>query len=55
MAYQTLQVAPWSSRDQVKQAYREKAKQHHPDLHGMLESETMRRLNRAFEVLSLRT
>lgn len=55
-AYQTLQVAPWASRDELKQAYHERAKQHHPDVQGMniLQTETMVRLNRAFEVLSLR-
>lgn len=55
-AYQTLQVAPWAPRDALKQAYREKAKLHHPDVSdaSLLQNETMVHLNRAFEVLKLR-
>lgn len=55
-AYQILQVAPWASRDQVKRAYREKVKQHHPDAHrlGPGDPDRMARLNDALELVSSR-
>src|SRR3954447_10242216 len=49
-AYQMLEVAPWASLEEVTRAYREKAKQYHPDLHPRREShgpEAMVHLNRA--------
>ena len=53
-AYQILQVAPWSSHHEVKRAYRAKAKEHHPDLHGNPHaSDEMVRLNRARQLLLL--
>src|SRR3712207_2898387 len=32
--YQVLGVSEGSSQDEIKQAYRERMKAHHPDLHG---------------------
>ena len=52
-AYQLLEVAPWASLEEVSQAYRQKAKKHHPDLHVRDErrTDTMVRLNRARAVV----
>ena len=56
-AYQVLQVAPWASQDEVKRAYRAKAKQHHPDVQGRdrRRVEEMARLNSARELLTTQT
>ena len=52
--YELLEVPRHASADEIKRAYRAKAKQMHPDLHGGCgaRSESMVRLNRAREVLS---
>jgi DnaJ-domain-containing protein 1 len=48
-AFQVLQVPPWATADEVKRAYRAKAKQCHPDLHHVDPSraEEIVRLNEA--------
>lgn len=35
--YKTLGVTPFSSKDQIKRAFREKARKHHPDVGGEVE------------------
>lgn len=55
-AYQLLQVAPWAGRDEVKRAYRERMKLHHPDVHGQdpSRSQAIAELNRAREIVIAR-
>src|SRR6266545_2204076 len=47
--YEVLGVAPTASAPEIKQAYREQARRHHPDLGGR--DDTMERLNRAWATL----
>jgi len=53
--YQILQVPRTANADQIKQAYRRLARQHHPDLHPEKEKEThtrrMQEINEAYAVL----
>lgn len=48
--YETLGVPPDIGNEELKKAYRKKAKEHHSDKGG--DDEEMRRINAAFEVLS---
>ena len=51
--YAVLDVPRDATEQQVRLAYRRLAKQYHPDLHpGARDSERMRRLNEAWEMLS---
>lgn len=49
--YSTLGVSRDASSDQIKQAYRDKARQHHPDKQNG-NHDTMLELNRAYDCLS---
>ncbi len=49
LCYKMLGISPSSTWDQVEQAYRRKAKLHHPDHGG--DDDTMRALNEAYTVL----
>jgi molecular chaperone DnaJ len=49
--YQTLQVNPRSTPTEIKQAYRQLAKQHHPDL-NKAGGDRIVEINAAYEVLS---
>jgi molecular chaperone DnaJ len=49
--YQTLQVSPRATAIEIKQAYRQLAKQHHPDVSGS-SSDRIVAINAAYEVLS---
>ena len=52
-AYAELGLAPTATRRQIADAYRRLAKRHHPDLHAEpMAGERMRRINRAWEILS---
>lgn len=51
--YDALQVSPDASTDEVRQAYRRLAQQHHPDRsEGDAGGDAMARINQAYEVLS---
>jgi curved DNA-binding protein CbpA len=50
--YELLGVRPEASTEEIKKAFREKAKRHHPDIVGSPAGEEMRRLLSAYEVLS---
>lgn len=50
-AYRTLGLRPGASEDAVHQAFREKAKQLHPDADGG-DEEAFKRVNRAYEQLT---
>jgi hypothetical protein len=51
--YDALQVGPEASADEVRQAWRRLAQQHHPDRsEGGDDGGTMARINQAYEVLS---
>lgn len=49
--YQILGVAPGAPADELKRAFRERAKRLHPDIAGEAGQEAMRRLLAAYEVL----
>ena len=49
LCYKMLGISPSSTWDQVEQAYRSKAKLHHPDHGG--DDDTMRALNEAYTLL----
>lgn len=50
--YQTLQISPRATADEIKQAYRRLAKQFHPDVNGgKADSDMIIILNAAYEVL----
>jgi len=49
-AYETLGLDPGASEDEVRQAYRTKVKEVHPDTDGG-DEETFKRVNRAYERL----
>lgn len=50
--YARLGVEPDASPAQIRNAYRQLARQHHPDLSGKAQDEQMiKRLNEAYEVL----
>ncbi len=52
--YQTLQVTPRATASEIKRAYRELAKQHHPDVQGSATAtiDQMVAINAAYEVLN---
>jgi tetratricopeptide (TPR) repeat protein len=50
--YEVLAVKQSASTQEIKRAFREKAKQLHPDIAGKAAEEAMRRLITAYEVLS---
>jgi molecular chaperone DnaJ len=52
--YQTLQVTPRATASEIKRAYRELAKQHHPDMHGSNTAtiDRMVAINAAYEILN---
>jgi molecular chaperone DnaJ len=52
--YQTLQVTPRATASEIKRAYRELAKQHHPDVHGSTTAtiDRMVAINAAYEILN---
>ncbi len=49
VSYRMMGVSPSASWDQIEQAYRKKAKLHHPDHGG--DEDTMRALNEAYRLL----
>jgi DnaJ-class molecular chaperone len=49
--YEVLGVSEDSSQDEIKQAYRERMKAHHPDLHGQSDDPIVRLLTEAYRVL----
>jgi len=50
--YELLGIEHGASQSAIKKAFREKAKQLHPDIAGSSQSEAMRRLLSAYEILS---
>jgi len=55
--YATLGVSPVASHDEIRAAYRQLARQHHPDVNspdkdGQPSNEFMQQLNAAYEILS---
>jgi curved DNA-binding protein CbpA len=52
--YEILGIKPGASDTAIKNAFREKAKLLHPDIAGSTQSEAMRKLINAYEVLSSR-
>ena len=51
--YQTLEVNPAATQAEIKQAYRRMAKRFHPDSnHNIQDSDRIRRINAAYEVLN---
>jgi len=50
--YDLLGIRHGASASEIKKAFREKAKQIHPDIAGSSQAETMRKLISAYEVLS---
>jgi curved DNA-binding protein CbpA len=50
--YAILNVSADASKDEIKQAYRQLVRLHHPDLNAQTQDETIKRLNEAYEVLS---
>lgn len=53
--YELLDVPRHATHEEIRRAYRQKAKQMHPDIHGGCRHEAMVRLNKAREVLSSET
>ena len=49
LCYKMLGISPSSTWEQIEQAYRRKAKLHHPDRGG--DDDTMRALNEAYDLL----
>lgn len=49
MCYRVLGLKPSAAWDEIERAYRQKAKQHHPDLGG--DEDMMRALNEAYSTL----
>jgi molecular chaperone DnaJ len=50
--YETLEVAPTATQEQIRAAYRRLAKLHHPDTGAQAGHQRMVHLNEAYEVLS---
>lgn len=50
--YDALQLTPDASADDVRQAYRRLAQQHHPDRQEGADGSAMARINQAYQVLS---
>ena len=50
--YELLGVKPGASAAEIKKAFRQKAKQLHPDIAGSVHTEAMRKLIKAYEALS---
>lgn len=49
ICYRLLGVSPNSSWNEIEQAYRKKAKKHHPDVGG--DEDAMKALNEAYQIL----
>src|SRR5438270_6737937 len=52
--YQVLGVSENASQDTIKQAYRDRMKAHHSDLHGQADDPIVRLIAEAYSVLSNR-
>lgn len=50
--YAILHVSANASKAEIKQAYRQLVRLHHPDLNAQVQDEAIKRLNEAYEVLS---
>ena len=52
--YEVLGISPGAAKEEIKKAYRKKAKQYHPDLHPGDEqaAEKMNEINIAYDRLS---
>lgn len=50
--YAILHVSAAASKAEIKQAYRQLVRLHHPDLNAQAQDEAIKRLNEAYEVLS---
>ncbi|MFB6204276.1 MAG: molecular chaperone DnaJ [Candidatus Nanohaloarchaea archaeon] len=50
--YEVLGVSEDASQEEIKKAYREKAKKHHPDSQGGGDEEKFKKINKAYDVLS---
>ena len=50
--YAILHVSADASKVEIKQAYRQLVRLHHPDLNAQAQDEEIKRLNEAYEVLS---
>ena len=52
--YAVLGVAPHASADEIQQAFRQRAREHHPDVHDSGTHAAMQAVNEAYEILSNR-
>lgn len=50
--YETLGVSRDASAEEIKRAYRKKARQHHPDVAGPDAEDKFKEIGRAYEVLA---
>lgn len=50
--YAILHISADASQAEIKQAYRQLVRLHHPDLNAQAQDEAIKRLNEAYEVLS---
>ncbi len=48
--FEILGVAEYATEDQIKTAYREKAKKHHPDVVGVVNSDEWHHIQKAYEI-----
>ena len=51
--YQVLGISPGAAPDEIKRAYRQKAKEYHPDLHpnDPIAAQKMNEVNEAYDML----